>query len=77
MHLRRNCTAVHEFDQQASVLYSRFVKKVYDPKLLQNTVKSIRKLDRTQLLVGRPSHTDNSKVSIPFITPCRSIKKRI
>lgn len=79
MHLRGNYTAVH--DQEAFFLYSRFVEKGYDPKLLQSTVASISELDRTQLLANRSPNTDNNTMSILFITTFsvqhRSIKKLI
>lgn len=81
MRLRRNCTEVSVFDEQAAVLSSRFVEKGYDPQTLCQTLEKVRQLVRSSLLVDKPQWLTDNKVSLPFITTysmqSRTIKKLI
>lgn len=66
--LKRNCTEINTFDEQAAILSKRFIEKGYDQEYLSRVVKEARDRERSSLLLDRhPSREDISAVA-PFIT---------
>lgn len=66
--LRRNCTELEAYDNQAAVLSSRFVEKGYDQAVSSRLVQSTREMDRGSLLSDRVKEGGGGELSLPFIT---------
>lgn len=68
LRLRRNCSDITTFDEQASILMDRFIEKGYDRASLSLAVKTARDRDRLSLLSDIPQHNAIVSDAVPFIT---------
>lgn len=61
--IRRNCTSLEDYHQQALVLKSRFLDKGYNETNIDDTIQTVGCLDRNQMLNGiskkKTMNTDN------------------
>ena len=69
LRLRRNCSDPLEFSEQAKVLTGRFLEKGYNLESLYETLETVRRIPREDLLVERPQVVgDQFQSCAPFIT---------
>ena len=69
LRLRRNCSKLEDFGEQAKMLTSRFLDKGYEKEELYKQTREVEILDRGLLLLDKQVSTENQNQFVsPFIT---------